>query len=97
MSSRQERRKAERAAAQHTPAQSWAAGAAGAAGSGGDWGAVVAAGAAAALAISNVNLLCDWSTHTEVPVALVRALGGKVVKRKAAAGEREAQYCMGFC
>jgi hypothetical protein len=58
--SRQERRKAMRDAAKRAPAQSGAAG---------------TGAAAAARATVNVNQLGDWSTQTEDPMALFRALG----------------------
>jgi hypothetical protein len=83
MASRQERRKAERDAAKRAPANAGGAGAAG------------AAGAAAALANLNVNPLGDWTTQTEDPLALLRAVGAAVVKRKADAGDREAQFTVG--
>jgi TPR repeat protein len=87
MSSRQERRKAERDAAKRGQAQAQAqAGAAG------------AAGAAAALANLhvNVNPLGDWTTQAEDPGELSRALGPQMVKQRADAGDREAQYSLGY-
>ena len=74
--SRQERRKAERAAAKRAPAQT---------------GAVGAAGAAAALANVNLNSRepdGDWTTQSKVPTALLEALGATVVKRMAGAYTR---------
>jgi len=80
MPSRQERRKQERDAAKR------AAAAAGSAGAG---------GSAAAPANLNVNPVGDWTTQTESPSAMYRTLGGEVVARRAAAGDREAQYSQG--
>jgi len=81
--SRQERRRDERDAAKRAPR----AGAAGAAG---------ATGAAAALANLNVSPVDDWTTQTEDPWVLVRALGAEVVKRRAGEGERDAQFSLGY-
>ena len=83
MPSRQERRKAERDAAKRAPAQGGAGG---------------AAGAAAALANLNVNVNLggDWTTQTGDPNVLVRERGSEVVKRLADAGDREAQYSLGY-
>jgi len=81
MPSRQERRKAERDAAKRAPTQAGAAG---------------AAGAAAALANLRVNPGGDWTTQTGDPAALFRALGAEVVRQKADAGDREAQYSQGY-
>jgi hypothetical protein len=89
--SRQERRKAEREAAKRAPARAGAAGAAGA-----NQGA---AGAAAALANLRVNVnppLGDWTTQAKDPTALLHALGPQMVKQKAAAGDRDAQYSLGY-
>jgi TPR repeat protein len=89
--SRQEGRKAEREAAKRAPARAGAAGAAGA-----NQGA---AGAAAALANLNVNVnppLGDWTTQAKDPNALFDALGPQMVKQRAAAGDRDAQYCLGY-
>jgi TPR repeat protein len=89
--SRQERRKAEREAAKRAPARAGAAGAAGA-----NQGA---AGAAAALASLNVNVnppLGDCTTQAEDPYVLFRALDPQMVKQRAAAGDREAQYSLGY-
>ena len=90
--SRQERRKAERDAAKRAPARAGAAGAAGA-----NQGA--AGAAAAALANLNVNVnppLGDWTTQAEDPVALLRALDPQMLKQRAAAGDRDAQYSLGY-
>jgi len=81
--SRQERRKAERAAAKRAPAQAGAAGAAGAA-------------AAAANVVVNVNPLGDWTTQTENPALLFGVIGGANVRRRAGEGDPEAQYSAGF-
>jgi TPR repeat protein len=89
--SRQERRKAEREAAKRAPARAGAAGAAGA-----NQGA---AGATAALGNLNVNVnppLGDWTTQAKDPNVLFHALGPQMVKQRAAAGDREAQYCLGY-
>jgi TPR repeat protein len=89
--SRQERRKAEREAAKRAPARAGAAGAAGA-----NQGA---AGAAAALANLNVNVnppLGDWTTQAEDPNALIQRVGAVNVKRRADAGDRDAQYSLGY-
>jgi TPR repeat protein len=58
-----------------------------------------AAGAAAALANLNVNVnppLGDWTTQAEDPVALLRALDPQMLKQRAAAGDRDAQYSLGY-
>jgi len=58
-----------------------------------------AAGVAAALANMNVNPLGDWTTLAEDPEVLFGAgerADVEMVKRKAAAGDREAQYSIGF-
>ena len=86
MPSRQERRKAERDAAKRKPGQAGARTAAGAAG---------AAGAAAALANLSVDPGGDWTTQAADPVAMLDALGAEVVKQKADAGDREAQWSLG--
>ena len=81
MPSRQDRRKAERDAAERAPAKAGAAYATGAAGAAGTAGATEAAaaarasGAAAALAILNVSTLGDWTTQSDSPVALCEAVG----------------------
>ena len=86
--SRQERRKAERDAAKRAPGQA-GAGAAAAAG-----------GATAAAASANVNMnmspVGDWTTQRAEPSALFRALGANIVKQRASAGDREAQFSQGF-
>jgi len=64
--SRQERRKAERAAAKRAPVEAGVARAAGAAG---------AAGAAAALGNLHVNPVDDWTTQAEDPAAVKRKVG----------------------
>jgi hypothetical protein len=95
--SRQERRKAERDAAKRAPARAGAAGAAGA--NQGAAGAAAAAAAAAALANLHVNAnppLGDWTTQAEDPNALFHALGPQMVQRKADAGDRDAQYSLGY-
>ena len=72
----------ERDAAKRAPGQSGAGG---------------AAGAAAALANLNVNVnpLGDWSTQTEDHNALCHSLGGEILKQRAGAGDRDAQYSLG--
>ena len=80
MASRQERRKAERDAAKRAPRA----------------GASGAAGAAAALAGLNVHPLGDWRTQTEDFQELFRSLGVEKVKQRAAAGDAEAQFSLGF-
>jgi TPR repeat protein len=90
MPSRQERRKVERDAAKRGHGQAQAQAQAGAAG---------AAGAAAPLANLHVNVtppLRDWTTQAEDPNELARALGPQMVKQRAAAGDAEAQYCLGY-
>ena len=84
MPSRQERRKAERDAAKRAPAQTAAAGAAG------------AAGAAAALANLGVNPGGDWTTQQGDPDVLLHALGVKILIQRAGAGDREAQWSLGY-
>ena len=82
--SRQERRKAEREAAKRAPARAGAAG---------------AAGAAAALGNLYVNVnppLGDWTTQAKDPNVLFHALGPQMVQRKADAGDRDAQYSLGY-
>jgi len=79
--SRQERRKAERDAAK-APAKSGAGGAAGA--------------AAAARTNVNVNPVGDWTTQTEDPNVMFRALGSPGVQQMAAAGDGAAQYRLGY-
>jgi TPR repeat protein len=94
--SRQERRKAERDKAKRAPARAGAAGDAGAAGA--NQGAARAAGAAAALANLHVNVnppLGDWTTQAEDPTDLYNALGPQMVKQRADAGDRDAQYSLG--
>jgi len=54
-----------------------------------------AAGAAAALANLNVDPPGDWTTQAADPNVLFRALGDSFVKRKAAEGDREAQFSWG--
>ena len=97
MPTRQERRKAERAAAKRAPAEATSAGAAGAGGAGGD------AAAAAAREHVNVKPLGDWKTQTEDPSVFFEVLGGLnapgvgvMMARKADAGDRAAQYSVGW-
>jgi TPR repeat protein len=91
MSSRQERRKAERDAAKRAPARAGVAGAAGA-----NQGAAGAAAAALANLHVNVNPpLGDWTTQARDPYVLLRALDPQIVKQRAAAGDRDAQYSLG--
>ena len=81
MPTRQERRKAERDAAKRAPAKS---------------GAATAGGAAAARAHVHVIPLGDWRTQNDDPLELFRSLGFDVVKNRAAKGEGEAQFSLGF-
>ena len=88
MSSRQERRKAERAAAKRAPSRAVASGSAGAAGAAG--------AAAAAAAFVNLNLLGDWTTQAEDGAVLHRAIGTQGLMPKAyVEGDREAQFSLG--
>jgi len=82
MPSRQERRAAERDAAKRAPGQAGAEG---------------AGGAAAALANLNVhvNPVGDWTTQAADPGVLLETLGIDVLKRRAEAGDREAQFSWG--
>jgi hypothetical protein len=81
MPSRQERRQAERDAAKRAPGQA---------------GATGAGAAAAARANVNMNPVGDWTTQTEHPFVLFRALGVEIVVQKAFAGDREAQWSRGY-
>jgi hypothetical protein len=81
MPSRQERRKAERDAAKRAPVQAGAAG---------------AGCAAAACANVVTNPVGDWTTQASDPYVLIRALGADVVKHRAGAGDRGAQYSQGY-
>jgi len=81
MPSRQERRKAERDAAKRAPGQAGAGG---------------AGGAAAARANVIPNPVGDWTTQASDPAMLFRALGADVIKHRACAGDREAQWSWGF-
>jgi hypothetical protein len=78
---RQERRKAERDAAKRAPGQGAARG---------------AGGGAAARADAHVNPVGDWTTQTSDHAALFRAVGDDVVKQRAGAGDREAQFSLGY-
>jgi hypothetical protein len=80
MPSRQERRKAERDAAKRAP-RADAAG---------------AAGAAAALGNLGMNVGGDWTTQAEDPWVLIRAVGAEIVRQRARAGDREAQFSQGY-
>ena len=84
MPSRQERRKAERAAAKRAPAK---AGAAAPAGGGG------ASAAAAPAAPANPG--GDWSTQAEDATLLHQALGPDLLKQRATEGDPAAQYSQG--
>jgi hypothetical protein len=95
MPSRQERRKAERDAAKRAPARARSAGAEGGGGGEGGAGAAGAAGAAAALATLSVDPGGDWTTQAADPAALLQSLGAEIVKQKADAGDREAQFSQG--
>jgi TPR repeat protein len=60
-----------------------------------------AAGAAAAAALANLRVnvtppLGDWTTQAEDPNPLFHALGRPMVKQRAAEGDRDAQYSLGF-
>ena len=81
MPSRRERRKAERDAAKRASAQAGAAG---------------AGGAAAARANVITNPVGDWTTQTAEPTVLFRAVGVEIVKQMAGAGDREAQFSLGY-
>ena len=81
MPSRQERRKAERDAAKRAPAQAAAAG---------------AAIPAAARANVHVNPLGDWTTQENCPRVLFNALGSKILRQRAAEGDGEAQFSLGY-
>jgi hypothetical protein len=81
MPSRQERRKAERDAAKRA--------------AGATAGAARAAAAVANLNV-NVNPGGDWTTQTEDRFAFVRALGVEVVRQRSNAGDREAQWSLGY-
>jgi hypothetical protein len=103
--SRQERRKAESDAAKRAKRTAGAAGArggaraAGAARAAGPAGAGVAGGAGgAAAARANVNVipLGDWTTQAADPYVLHGALGVEILKQRADAGDREAQWSLGF-
>jgi hypothetical protein len=63
----------------------------------GQAGAGAAAGAAAALANVNVNVspVGDWTTQAENPELLFQELGAEIVERKAAQGDRAAQFTQG--
>jgi len=73
MASRQERRKAERDAAKRAPP--------------GQAGATAAAAAAAN--VNPRNPVGDWTTQAEDPDALLRAMGGNIVRQRAAEGDRQ--------
>jgi len=44
----------------------------------------------------NVNPGGDWTTQAADPDVLVRALGAEMVKLRARAGDREAQFSLGY-
>jgi len=44
----------------------------------------------------NMNPVGDWTTQTEDPFALLEALGDEIVKQRARAGDRGAQYSQGY-
>jgi hypothetical protein len=90
MPSRQERRRAERDAAKRAPARAEAAGGGAVAGAAG------AAGVAAALANLSVDPGGDWTTQAEDPLELLRSLGPEILKQKAVAGDRAAQFSQGY-
>jgi hypothetical protein len=108
MMSRQERRKAESDAAKRAKRTGGARGAAGAAGAAGvarvvgaeggagSVGAGAAGGAAAARANVNVTPVGDWTTQASDPLVLLRALGANIVKQRAGADDREAQFSLGY-
>ena len=81
MPPRQDRRKAERDAAKRAPGQAGAGG---------------AGGAAAARAHVHVNPVGDWTTQAADHAALFRTHGAEIVKQRAAAGDREAQFSQGY-
>jgi hypothetical protein len=55
-------------------------------------------GAAAAVAAVNLNVnpVGDWSTQAADPDVLFRALGHTILKQRAGAGDREAQWSRGY-
>jgi len=55
-----------------------------------------AGGAAAARANVITNPVGDWTTQAADPSVLFRALGDDIVKRRAGAGDREAQWSLGY-
>jgi hypothetical protein len=56
-----------------------------------------AAGAGGAAATGeNVNPVGDWTTQAEDPLVLFRAIGSETLKQRASAGDREAQFSLGF-
>ena len=81
MTSRQERRNAERDTSKRAPGQA---------------GAGRAGGAVAARADVNTNPVGDWTTQAEDPWLLLDALGDEIVKQRAGASDREAQWSLGF-
>ena len=81
MPSRQERRKAERDAAKRAPAQAGAAG---------------AGGPAAALDNLTGHPGGNWTTQASDPAELFREHGDRIVKRRVVAGDREAQFSLGY-
>jgi hypothetical protein len=44
----------------------------------------------------NVNPVGDWTTQAGDPLVLFRALGPEIVKKRAAEGDREAQFSEGY-
>jgi len=55
-----------------------------------------ALGAAAARADVNVNPVGDWTTQASDPFVLFRTAGANIVKQRAGAGDREAQWSLGY-
>jgi hypothetical protein len=43
-----------------------------------------------------MNPVGDWTTQAADPTVLFRAVGGELVKQRAGAGDREAQYSLGY-
>ena len=86
MSSRQERRKAERDAAKRAPAQAGAAGAGGAA----------AARANPHPHVATMNPRGDSTTQAGDPNDLFQSTGPEILKTRADRGDREAQYTLGY-
>ena len=57
--------------------------------------AAAAGAAGAAAAFGNVDPGGDWTTQSEDPVALLESLGDEILKQKADAGDKAAQFSQG--